>query len=243
MYSYETVIGDTGEVFVNGNAVGSLENVEVAFSQETKLYRGDLKYPRAAIAGPRSCTVKAERGSFDGALFCTLHGITPATGETLLATESFSAGASHTVSHAATSVGPLEVRNSSGQRMVKVGSAPANGVSYTEASGVYGFNASEGAVTISYQYTDTGGFTGSLGNSLQGLATTVRIDVHNAFAESSKPMGLRLHKVVISKLPGFAFKRFDFGAGGGFEGEAMEDTSQTPVSGFYPIGALFYETT
>lgn len=242
MNTYETVIGDVGELFVAGKQVGSVENVEVAFSREVKFYRGDLAFPRAAIAGGKTCTVKAQQGTFDGALFCALHGITPATGETLLATENFTAGTTHAVAHAATIVGdPLEVRNSTGQRMVKVASSPAAGVSYSHSAGTLTFHATEAAVTVVYQYTDTGGFTGDILNSAQGLAASVRLDLHNAFAESTKPMGLRLWKVVPSKLPGFAFKRFEFGAGGGFEGEAMEDTSQTAVNGYYPVGSLFYE--
>lgn len=243
MQAYETVIGDVGELFVAGKQVGSVENVEVTFSRETKFYRGDLAFPRAAIAGGKTCTVKAQQGTFDGALFCALHGITPATGETLIATENFASGAGpHTVAHSATIVGdPLEVRNSTGQRMVKVASSPAAGVSYTISGGALTFDAAELAKTVVYQYTDTGGFTGTILNSPQGLAASVRLDLHNAFAESTKPMGLRLWKVVPSKLPGFAFKRFEFGAGGGFEGEAMEDTSQAAVNGYYPIGALFYE--
>lgn len=242
MQAYETVIGDVGDLFVNGLQVGSVESVEVAFTREVKIYRGDMSYGRAAISGARTCTVKAEKGTFDGKLFCELHGITPATGETLLATESFVAGASATVAHAANIVGdPLEVRNSTGQRMVKVASDPAAGVSYTHAAGTLTYNAAEGATTVVYQYTDTGGYTGTILNARQGLAPSVRMDIHNAFAEASKPMGLRLWKVIPTKLPGFAFKMFDWGAAAGFEGEAIEDTSQTPVGGVYPLGALFWE--
>jgi hypothetical protein len=244
MQPYEVVIGDVGEMFVNGLQVGSCENVEVAFSKEVKFHRGDLSYPRAAIAGAKSCTVKAEKSTFDGKLFCELHGISPAPGETLLATESFPAGASAVLAHAATIVGdPLEVRNSLGQRMVKVTSSPAAGVSYQHAAGTLTYAGTEQATTVKYQHTDPGGFTGAILNSSQGLASTVRIDIHNVFAEASKPMGLRLWKVVPTKLPGFSFKAFEFGAGFGFEGEAMEDTAQPLVNGQYPVGNLFWENS
>jgi hypothetical protein len=158
MQSYETVIGDVGELFVAGKQVGSVENVEVSFSREVKFYRGDLAFPRAAIAGGKTCTVKAQQGTFDGALFCALHGITPATGETLLATENFASGAGpNTVAQSATIVGDaLEVRSSTGQRMVEVESSPVAGVSYTHSAGAFTFHASEGAKTIVYQYTAPG---------------------------------------------------------------------------------------
>lgn len=235
MNSYETVLGGSGEVFVDGRRVGTLDNISVDFGQEVKFFQGDMLYDSAALVTKRSCTVKAQSKTFDGDLLAaSFLGITPAVGETLVATEAFAAGTTYTVTNGSTFIEALEVRNSVGQRMAKVASNPVLGESYViSAAGVLTLATGELGGTIQYQYTGTGGKTASGVNSKIGKARTVKVVVHNAEVESAKPVGIVLYAVVPTKPGSLGFKLADFADGVSFEGQAIAANGK--------VFDLFYE--
>lgn len=238
MNSYETVLGGSGDVFYGGLRIGTLENVSVDFGQEVKFFQGDMQYDAAAMVTKRSCTVKAQSKTFDGDLLAAMHGITPATGKTAVASETFPSGTTYTVSKGATFVEALEVRNSVGARMAKVASAPVVGESYViSAAGVMTLATGELGGTIQYTYTATTGKTAAGVNVPVGKAQPVRIVIHNAEIESTKPVGVILYAVIPTKPGSLGFKLSDFQDLTAFEGTAIANGTGVGAKVF----DLFYE--
>lgn len=241
MQVYEQVAGTSGDIYIGGKKVGTVETWGVDFSQEVEFFQGDMLYPSAAIVKARSCVLKAKTKTFDGALLAeAFHGVTPATGDTLTASETFaSAGAGpHVVANGATHVAVLEVRDGNGQRMKQVASAPQVG-EYTvvPGTGSYGFNASEIAgKVIEYTYTRAAlGKSATFANAKIAKAVTVEFYGFNSNIESAKPLGLRLYALVPTKPGSMGFKLEGFQDGMDFEGTALANSSGN-------VGVLFYDT-
>lgn len=234
MNAYEQVIAGSGEVFMSGKRVGTLESVTVDFSQENKAFQGESVWDQTSLTTKKSIKISAAQKTFDGELLAALLDITPTTGSTVVHTEAFAAGASHTVANSATYVDTLEVRDSTGKRMSKVASAPTAG-QYSVAAGVYTFNAAEGAVTIQYQATKVTGKTVSGANAAIGKTKTVKVVLHNAFMDADRPVGIVLYSVAPSSMGSISWKLNDFSDPGKFEGNAMADLTTGKVFD------LFYE--
>ena len=240
MMTYEQVIGTSGDIYIGGKRVGTVETWGVDFSAEVEFFAGDMQYPSAALVKARSCVLKAKSKTFDAALMAeAFHGLTPVAGETLMASETFgtSGAGPHVVAQGATHVAVLEVRDGTGARMKLVASAPAVG-EYTVVlgTGSYGFNASEVAgKVIEYTYTlATGSKTATFVNAKIGKAATVEFYGFNSNIESTKPLGLRLFTLVPTKPGSLGFKLDGFQDGMDFEATAMANSAGN-------VGSLFYD--
>lgn len=242
MQTYESVVGTSGDIYIAGKKVGTVESWGVDFASEVEFFQGDMQYPVAAIVKARSCVLKAKTKTFDAALLAeAFHGITAVTGDTLTASESFgtSGAGPHVVANGATHVANLEVRDGNGQRMKQVASAPQVGeFTVVLGTGSYGFNASEIAgKTIDYSYTrPTGGKTGTFANAKIGKAVPVEFWGFHSNVESTKPLGLRLYALVPTKPGSAGFKLEGFQDGMDFEATALANSTGN-------VGALFYDTT
>lgn len=201
--------------------LGTLQETGVDFSFGQKELMGKNSFPVAiARAGGKANLKFKFAGAYAKLWNDLLFGSTITTGSECGIADQVVA----VITHASTPTPPgggtfsrnLGVRNgTTGLPMTLVATAPAAGVSYTFAAGVYTFNASEAATTmfISYTYTKTTGFKSSVANPVMGNQPAFDLTVFNTqyvdpFNGSSSGL-LRFPTVITTKL-GMPFKNEDW---------------------------------
>jgi hypothetical protein len=208
---------------------GTLQNVSVEFSGESKKLFGQKQYPVAVARGQQTITCSAEAANFSANLFnSTFFGGTLASGSTALAvTEAGSIPATTTytvtVTNSATWVADEGVTYAAtGLPFTKVATTPTVG-EYSVAAGVYTFAAADAslAVFISYTYTiSASGQTLTMTNPLQGINPVFSVVLRQqvTLGGGLKWAMLKLNSCVSSKLTAstkqadFGIPKFDFDA-------------------------------
>ena len=210
----------SGSIFVAPNVttptpvkVGDVQDFSVDISWEQKELYGNLQFPVAIARGKGKIGGKFKSAQISGSLInSVMTGSTVASGTTVMVpVEAHTAAASVAITppNSGTFATDLGVISAAGKQMVRVGSNPAQGVSYTFSNGTYAFNASEsGTLLISYTYTLTTGRTLTYGNQLMGSGAQYTLVAGNTEPDGSN-FGLVLWAATISKI-GLAFKNDDF---------------------------------
>lgn len=195
--------------------VGTLQEVSLDFSFESKELYGNKQFPVMVARGKGKITGKAKSGAFRGGLISSiLSGATSATGRHIGAVEVSAVPTTPfaiTVTHSANFADDLGVVDvASGTSMTRVAATPATG-EYSVAAGVYTFAAADTgkSVQISYAYTDAAtGKTISYSNQLMGAQSIYTLSLYNTNPDGSK-FGMKLMQVVFPKLA-MGWKNDDF---------------------------------
>lgn len=197
---------------------GTLQDVSVDISGDVKELYGQNQFAEAVARGKAKIAGKAKFARLNGALINSLFfGQTmtssivsnyyDTTGTAIPGTPF---GITPTIPGSGTWSRDLGVRNSSGNPMTRVASAPATG-QYSVAAGVYTFAAVDTGqvVFISFAYTGTSTVakTSIVQNVAMGNAPTFRCDLLNGF--NGNALSLSLFSCVATKLS-FATKLDDF---------------------------------
>jgi hypothetical protein len=212
---YGTKINDDGSLGT-GRVFGILQGGSVDFAATNKQLFGTYQFPVAVGRGTAKISGKASFAQIYPDIYNDLffRG-TIASGVTRIATDEAGTVASHavTVSHSATWVQDLGVKDSTGAFMTKVPSAPADG-QYTAAAGVYTFSATDAnaanasVVQISYEYTVSAtGQTITITNPVLGTAPAFELRLQQTYL--AQTLYIKLNRAISSKLT-FATKLEDF---------------------------------
>lgn len=207
---------------------GTMQEVGVDVSFETKMLHGTNQFPVAVGRGKGKISGKAKFAQINGAIMNSLffgQTLTPGiftdvydtTGKAIPATPFqitvTSAAASATniqIPNSGTFAADLGVRNASGIPMTRVASAPATG-QYSLSGSTYTFAAADTTLTvfISYQYTATSTVAqkSTIQNVVMGLAPQFKCDIYIPY--SGQQLVLSLNRCISSKLT-FATKLDDF---------------------------------
>lgn len=194
--------------------VAILQEIQLDISSAKKLLYGEYQAAILAADAELKITGKAKFGQISGALMqAALPGSTLATGRNEGVEEAGTvASAAVTVAGSATFVYDLGVFKADGTQLTRVASAPAAGVSYSVAAGVYTFNATDNGVAYTFRYVKSAvtGQTITGGNPLTGQSTTYGLSFYNSPAkDGSKSFGFKLNAVVVPKLS-FPMKNQDW---------------------------------
>ena len=214
---------------------GTLQDVSVDISFDTKKLYGNLQFPVAVGRGKGSVTGKAHFAQVNGAILNSLFfgqtvaaGIVadvldttgmliPATPFTITGNTSAPTATTFQIPNSGTWAADLGVKNASGLPMTRVASAPATG-QYTVAAGVYVFAAADTGlqVFISYQYTatSTSAKKSTVINLPMGYAPSFRVDLSSPYAGKSLilsiPNAIGSKLSLATKLDDFIVPEFDF---------------------------------
>lgn len=201
--------------------LGTLQDVSVDFSGDVKELYGQNQFAEVVARGKMKITGKAKFARWNGAIMNSLFfgqtmtssivgDVYDATGATIPSTP-FTI--TPTVPSSGTWARDLGVRNSTGNPMTRVASAPTTG-QYSVAAGVYTFAAADTGQTvfISYNYTGTSTVakTSIVSNVAMGAAPTFRCDLMNGL--NGNQLNLSLYACVPTKLS-MATKLDDFNIG------------------------------
>ena len=212
----------TGAAITNPTPIqfGTLQDVSLDVSFDTKKLYGNLQFPVAVGRGKGSLTGKAHFAQINGAILNSLFfGQTVTAGiigdvldTTGAAIPTTPFAITPTVPSSGTWSVDLGVKNASGLPMTRVDAAatPTTG-QYKVAAGVYTFATADTGLTvfISYQYTatSTSAKKSTVQNLPMGYAPSFRVDLLNPYA--GKMLTVTLPNAIGSKLS-FASKLDDF---------------------------------
>jgi hypothetical protein len=204
-------IDATGAAIVNPTPLmlSVTQEVSIDISGDIKELYGSNQFPVAVGRGKMKITGKAKYGQFNGAILNSLFfgqtmtsslvsNVVDTTGATIPATPF---QITPTVPSSGTWSVDLGVRNSSGNPMTRVASAPTTG-QYSVAAGVYTFATADTGQTvfINYQYTATSTVakTSLVQNVAMGQAPQFRADFFNQLGGNG--LALTLYACVSNKL-------------------------------------------
>jgi hypothetical protein len=207
----------SGNAIVNPSPIefGTLQDVSLDVSFDTKVLYGNLQFPVAAGRGKGKVSGKAKAARINGMLlnavvfgqgltFGTLADVYDTTGTTAAAT------ITPTVPNAGTWARDLGVRDANGTPYVRVASAPTTG-QYSVSAGAYTFAAADAGklIYINYQYTATSTTAPKLDilNVPMGYAPSFAIDFFLPY--QGKQLIISAGNVIASKLA-LATKQDDF---------------------------------
>jgi len=201
---------------------GTLQDVAFDFSFTTKQLHGQKQFALDIKRGTGKLTGKAKLAELDGAALNELFfGESATTGQLLSAIDEAGTVATNiiTVANAANFSQDLGVRYAStGVALTRVASAPAQG-EYSEAAGVYTFNAADDTVAmlIDYTYTSaTGGKRIALG--AKTIGQTPKFSGIFTATVDGKTITLKLNActsnklALATKLEDYTIPEFDFEA-------------------------------
>lgn len=207
----------TGAVIVNPSPVefGTLQDVAIDISFDTKTLYGNLQFPVAAGRGKGKIGGKAKMAKLNGSMINSLFfGQSMLSGITSDVYDSTGVAIATTVTPTVPGGGTwtrgLGVRDANGNPMTRVASAPATG-QFAVSAGVYTFAAADvGSLAyISYQYdaTSTSAVKSTILNLPMGYAPTFSVDLYLPF--QGKSMIVTAPNAIANKLS-FATKQDDF---------------------------------
>ncbi len=208
---------------VTPTVVAVLQDISLDVSYKVVDLIGNLQVAVDKAKADLKVSGKFKTGYFAGGLIqAILAGSTSAVGSVQpIVSEQFTlAGATYTTSKGALTVSDLGVFDTTANKfLTRVTSAPATGqYSFTEATGVYLFNATDNThiIQVSYSYTAAAvGTTISLTNQMMGANTTFGMRLFNNYAAAAaganiaSASGILLPVVTIPKLS-LAFKNSGF---------------------------------
>jgi hypothetical protein len=189
--------------------LGVTQEVSVDISGDIKELYGQSQFPVQVARGKMKITGKAKYGQFNGAIINSLFfGQTVTSSLYSIVNDVTGAAIPSTpftitpvVPSSGTWTGDLGVRNSSGNPMTRVASAPTTG-QYSVTAGAYLFAAADTGQTvfISYQYTATSTVakTSVVQNVAMGQAPQFRADFFNQLGGNG--LALTLYACVSNKL-------------------------------------------
>jgi hypothetical protein len=215
---------------------GVLQEVSVDISGDVKELYGQNQFAEAVARGKAKIACKAKNGRFNGLLLNSVFfgqtvnsGLVAdnydTTGQAIAATVTIVPPASGTFAK------DLGVRNSSGNPMTRVASAPAAGqYAVNESTGVYTFAAGDVGQTcfISYQYTATSTVAknSTVMNLAMGQTPSFRCDLSLGFNGSYSALTLfsciSTKLSIATKLDDFAIPEFDFSAFANVNGQVLK---------------------
>lgn len=212
---------------------GVLQDVSVDLSADIKELYGQNSFAEAVARGKTKIQGKAKFGRINGLLLNSLFfGQTVTSGglADVYDTTGVAAATSitPTIPNSGTWAQDLGVRDSTGNPMTRVGSAPTVG-QYSVAAGVYTFNAAQtGTVFISYQYTytSTTAKKSTVANVQMGYAPSFQCDLMSPY--SGEQTTLTLFKCIANKLTlatkldDFLIPEFDFSAFANGAGQVLQ---------------------
>jgi hypothetical protein len=207
----------TGAAIVNPTPIefGTLQDVSLDVSFDTKMLYGNLQFPVAVGRGKGKVAGKAKAGKINGLLLNSvvfgqtltsgiISDVYDTTGVVIAAT------VTPTVPNAGTWTRDLGVRDANGITMSRVASAPATG-QYSVSAGVYTFAAADAGKTafISFQYTATSTTAAKFDilNLPMGYAPSFSVDFYLPFG--GKSLVITATNAIANKL-GMATKQDDF---------------------------------
>lgn len=210
----------SGNALANPSPVefGTLQEVSIDISFDTKQLYGQFQFPVAAGRGKGKVSGKAKAARLNGMLlnsvvfgqslnFGTISDVYDVTGAAIPASPY---AITPTVPGSGTWTRDLGVRDASGTPYVRVSATPATG-QYTVSAGVYTFAAADTGKTvyISYQYTaaSTTAPNVNIMNLPMGYAPSFAIDFYMPY--QGKQLVISCGNVVASKLS-LATKQDDF---------------------------------
>lgn len=211
---------------------GGLQDVSIDSSFDVKELYGQFQFPIAVARGQGKITGKAKFAQVSGALYNSLFfGETLASGQ-ILAVDGEAgtpAASAITVANSATWVedlGVMETSTGFWYSRVAAGSE-VSGESYSVAAGVYTFASGDTtAKKIYYTYTDTGGFTLTVTNQLQGVSPFFEANFNTTY--NGKSYYYKLYRCISSKLTmaskmaDWNIDEFDFSAFANDAGDVFE---------------------
>lgn len=205
---------------------GTLQDVSLDLSFETKELHGQNQFAVAVGRGKGKITGKAKFAQINGLLLNTLFfgqtmtagivsDVYDTTGAAIPASSPYTI--TPTVPSSGTWSADLGVRDANGLPMTRVASAPATG-QYSVAAGVYTFAAADSGKTvfINYEYTATSTTAqkSTVKNVIMGYAPSFRVDLYTPFQGKSMvwtlPNAISTKLTIATKLDDFAMPEFDF---------------------------------
>jgi hypothetical protein len=203
-----------------------LQDVSFDFTRTIKQLTGSYNLPVALGAGTIKTTAKAKAARVFAGIYADLFfGITPSTGQTLLAEDENHAvpgGSPYTVTIAPPNSGVYVADMgvwyaNTGKYLTAVASGPTIGqYSVVPATGVYTFASGDSAasVNISYTYTVTTGSQIAITGSLLGVAPTFMAVFRGSYLTLQTTLKLNLCMSekfgMATKLEDFTIPEFDF---------------------------------
>lgn len=217
----------TGTAVANPTPIqfGTIQEVSLDISFETKTLHGQLQFPVAVGRGKGKISGKAKAAQLNGSLLNSLFfGQTLSSGiigDAANYVTTIPASTPYTITVTAPSSGTwsvdLGVEDATGIPMTRVASAPATG-QYSVAAGVYTFAAADTGkqVSISYQYTATSttAVKSSVTNQTMGYAPSFRVDLLLPYNGKQMiwtlPNAISTKLTMATKLDDFMVPEFDF---------------------------------
>lgn len=215
---------------------GTLQDVSLDISFDTKELYGMYQFPDVIARGKGKITGKAKFAKLNGKMINDLFfGQTVSSGQTLAQLDEAAAVPAstpytYTVANTATFVEDQGVRYSAtGDSLARVASAPVQGQYSVSNTGVYTFAAadSNAGVLISYTYTVTAsGKTTAIINQLLGYAPTFSCVLRELF--NGQQSDVKLYACIGSKLSratrqdDFMVPEFDFSAFANAAGKVID---------------------
>lgn len=195
---------------------GTLQEITVEFSGNSKSLFGQYQFPVAVGRGTQKISGKAKFGQISGLAFTQLYfGGALTTGQSLVVSgeaQTVPAGTPWQVTVANASGFSQDlgvIYSATGLPLTRVASAPAAGQYAVSAGGVYTFASADAgkAMSVSYQYATTGGGSYTITNPLLGTAPTFQAVLSTGW--NGKVATLTLNRCLSSKLS-LATKLEDF---------------------------------
>jgi len=214
--------------------LGTMQEVSLDLSVETKSLYGSKRYPIAVGQGKGKTEIKAKYAEIDGGILGSLFfgkastaGIKAAVFDSAATIPATPGPYTLTISppSSGTFVSDLGVFDATtGTQFTRVASAPATGQYSVTSGGVYTFASTDQgkAVKISYEYSAaSGGQVWTMTNEVMGYTPSFTLLLQNSF--DGKNMVCKLNRAVSGKLS-LPFKSDDFGVYD-FEAEAFADAA------------------
>jgi hypothetical protein len=224
MFAFGTgVLIGTPTIDANGNAIvnpspvefGTLQDVSLDISFDTKTLYGNLQFPLAVGRGKGKIGGKAKVAKLNGSMINSiffgqslLSGITSTVYDTNGTT--IAASLTPTVPNSGTWTRDLGVKDANGLPMTRVAATPATG-QYSVSAGVYTFNASDvgktAFINFAYDAASTSAVKSTVMNLPMGYAPSFSVDLYLPF--QGKSLIVSCPNAVASKLT-LATKQDDF---------------------------------
>ena len=199
---------------------GTLQDVSLDISGDTKQLYGQKQFPEAVARGKCKITGKAKFASINGKMMNDLFFGQP-LGTGMIKTALDEAGTvpatpfQITVSNAANFKQDWGVRYAAGANaglpLTRVAASPATGqYSVNTATGIYTFASGDTGASVLISYTFTAATTGTqlnITNQLMGFAPTIQVLLETVY--NAGQFSVMLYSVIASKLS-FATKQEDF---------------------------------
>lgn len=218
-------------------AIGVMQEVSVDLSFDIKELHGMLAFPVDVARGKGKIAGKSKFARFNGLMLNSLFfGLTAASGISSRVYDTIGATIpatpfqiTPTIPSSGTWVRDLGVRDSLGNPMVRVASAPTTG-QYSVAAGVYTFATADlgKLVFIDFGYTATSTVAKkvAVSNGLMGSAPTFQLDLVNLHGGGY--FGMKLYSCVstklsiATKLDDYTIPEFDFSGFADASGNVLE---------------------